>query len=407
MSHFDRLEIQDPKSRRATLQEALPLQIEHAKRKSPAYARLLAHIDPQTIDSREALRQLPILRRSDIAKLQRQNPPFGGLAVMVKGDVARLYQAPGVLYSFEVRRSDFWRMARALFAAGFRKNDLIHNGFSYHFSPRGFMIESGAQELGCCLFPAGDAPFERQVAAIADLKPSGFAGTPSQLKGLMQKADERHIDISSLEKALLTGEPLSTRFREDCHNRGIHVYQCYTTADLGLVAYESSARDGLIVDEGVLVETVRPGTDEPCDEGEEGEIVVTTFNPDYPLIRLGTGDISAILPGASACGRTNLRLKGWLGRVDQAVPVYGQLVYPSHVQQVLQRHSAIQRGCLVLHPTEKEGTAVLQCEVEQGDAELAQAIARSFWEVSSLRITVALVPLGTLAPPDRLIDDRR
>ena len=310
MDYFDLLETQDPKDRERHLQEALPEQISHARQYSAAFARLLDGVEPEEITDRRALAALPVLRRPDLLSWQNLEPPFGGLAAKALGDLARVFRAPISAHIPEARRSDYWRFARALFAAGFRQGQLIYNAASYHLNPAGFMVDSGAWALGCPVLPAGAEQPEQQLAAIAQFKPKGYAGAPSFLKRLLDSAAESGADISSITKALVFGEPLSEELRAEFEERGIEAFQCYATADLGLIAYETPALEGMVVDEGVLVEILRPGAVEPVAEGEEGEVVVTTFNPDYPLIRFATGDLSAVVPGPSPCGRTNTRLEG-------------------------------------------------------------------------------------------------
>lgn len=407
MEYYDSLETQDQKSRVATLREALPIQIMHAKERSEHYAKLLADIDPETIDSREALAALPVTRKSELMEMQVQQPPFGGLAAVEPGRVARIFQSPGPIYEFEARRSDYWRSARALFAAGFRAGDIVHNTFSYHFTPAGSMFETGARALGCAVFPAGTGQTELQVRAIAGLKPTGYAGTPSFLKILLDKAAELDLDVSSLKKALVGAEALPPSLREELNRHGVNVYQCYGTADLGIVAYESEALEGMIIDEGVLVEIVRPGTGDPVPEGEVGEVIVTTFNPEYPLIRFATGDMSAVLVGESPCGRTNMRIKGWLGRADQTTKVKGMFVRPTQVAEVLKRHPQVSKGRLVIGSQDHVDNMTLQCEVENGDAGLAEAIAGSIHDVCKLRGEVEFVDTGSLPNDGKVIDDIR
>lgn len=408
MEYYDRLETQDKKARRESLEAALPVQIAHAKQKSPAYARLLADINPDTITTPEDLIHLPITRKSELLDLQKQQPPFGGLTTLPVGSLARVYQSPGPIYEPEARRADYWRFARALFAAGFRKGDLIHNTFSYHFTPAGFMVESGAWALGCAVFAAGVGQTELQVRAIADLKPNGYVGTPSFLKILLDKAAELSLDITCLKKALVSGEALPPSLRTAFKERGITVYQCYATADLGVIAYESEALDGLIVDEGVIVEIVRPGTGDPVPDGEVGELVVTTFNPEYPLLRFATGDLSAILSGQSPCGRTNTRIKGWLGRADQTTKIRGMFVHPAQVAEVVKRHPEIVKGRLIVDQQDHQDTMILHCETrEEADAALEEAIRTSIREVCKLRGEVAFFAPGSLPNDGKVIDDIR
>ncbi|MDX1653910.1 MAG: AMP-binding protein, partial [Candidatus Competibacteraceae bacterium] len=403
MAHFDDLETQDPTLREQRLFDALPVQVRHAQRHAPAFAEILARIDPDSVTSREALARLPVTRKSELLELQKARRPLGGFMAGRLGDMVRLYQSPGPLYEPEGRRPDYWRFARALYGAGFRAGELIHNTFSYHFTPAGFMVEGGAAVLGCPVFPAGVGQTEQQVQAIADLKPAGYVGTPSFLKIIVEKAAETGVDISSLTKALASGEALPSSLRSWFAERGIEVYQCYATADLGLIAYESEAREGLIVDEGVLVEIVRPGSAKPVADGEVGEVVVTTFNPDYPLIRFGTGDLSAILPGVSSCGRTNHRIKGWMGRADQTTKVKGMFVHPGQVNEVARRHPQLQRVRLVVEQQDHNDIMTLHCETAQGDKSLQQTIAATLREVTKLRGQVAFVPPGSLPNDGKVI----
>ncbi|MGH8666728.1 MAG: phenylacetate--CoA ligase family protein, partial [Burkholderiales bacterium] len=326
MDHFDRLETRDPASRERALMAALPGLIRHAQTNAPGFAELLRGVDAGAITSRPALAQLPLVHKGSLKDLQRAALPFAGFAAVRTAALARIYASPGPTYDPEGRTPDYWRFARALFAAGFRSGDLVHNCFAYHMTPAGFIADLGAQALGCTVFPGGTGNTEMQVAAIRDLRPQGYVGTPSFLRIIVEKADEMGADISSLERALVAAEALPPALRAQLDARGIRTLQCYASADLGLMAYESQAREGMIVDEGLIVEIVRPGTGEPVGAGEVGEVVVTSFTEAYPLIRFATGDLSAVLPGASPCGRTNMRIRGWLGRADQATKVRGMFV---------------------------------------------------------------------------------
>lgn len=408
MDYYDNLETQSDKDREATLREALPVQIAHARDRSSYYARILEGIDPDTIDSRAALATIPVTRKSELQTLQHESLPFGGLVTIDMDRITRVYQSPGPIYEPEARRPDYWRMARALFAAGFRSGQLVHNTFSYHFTPAGYMLETGARALGCPVFPAGPGQTELQVRAINDLKPVGYVGTPTYLKTLLDKAAELKLDVSSLKRALVSGGPLPSSLRQELTGRGIDTYQCFATADLGLIAYESSAREGLICDEGVMIEIVRPGTGEPVPDGEVGELVITTFNPEYPLIRFGTGDLSAILPGPSPCGRTHLRIRGWLGRADQTVKVRGMFVHPSQVADTLKRHPEIIKGRLVVTSADHQDIMTLECELDGIPApELAEQIAASMREVCKLRGEVVFVDPGKLPNDGLVIVDQR
>ncbi|HKU88098.1 MAG TPA: AMP-binding protein, partial [Casimicrobiaceae bacterium] len=325
--HYDALETRDPAEREQAQMTALARQVAYAKAKAPAFARALRDVDPKTVRSRDALARLPVVRKSALAELQRGERPFGGLAATQWGSLRRVFASPGGIYEPEGEARDYWRLARALFAAGFRAGDLVHNCFSYHLTPAGSMLETGAHALGCTVFPGGIGQTELQVAAIADLCPAGYVGTPSFLRIILERADELGVSLPSLEKALVSAEPFPASLRDAFIARGIQGYQVYATADVGTIAYETPAREGLVIDEGVIVEIVRPGTGDPVAPGEVGEVVVTTLaNADYPLIRFGTGDLSAALPGVSPCGRTNQRIKGWLGRADQTAKVKGMFV---------------------------------------------------------------------------------
>jgi len=413
-NHFDTLETRAPETRERDLFARLPARIAHAKENTPVFARLLAGIDPARIRSREALATLPVVRKSQLLDLQKADRPFGGFAAAGWGAhrnrALKVFASPGPLYEPETARPDYWRLARALFAAGFRPGDLIHNTFSYHFTPAGSMVETAAHALGCTVFPAGVGQTEMQVQAIAELKPDGYVGTPSFLKIILEKADETGVSVT-MRRALVSGEAFPPSLRDALAQRGIAAYQVYATADLGNIAYESEAREGLIVDEGVLVEIVRPGTGDPVPAGDVGEVVVTTFNPDYPLVRFGTGDLSAVIPAslatASACGRTNVRLKGWLGRADQTTKVKGMFVHPSQVAEIVRRHPQIAKARLVVDNPEGNDRMTLRCESPAAGADLSAAIAVTMREVTKLRGEVALQPAGSLPNDGKVIDDVR
>ncbi len=406
--HFDALEGRDPHAREAALFGALPEQIRHAQTHTAAYARLLRDVNAAAIVDRHALAGLPITRKSELVKQQKADPPFGGFAATPLGELAHVFASPGPIFEPEGRRGDNWRMARSLHAAGFRRGELIHNAFSYHFTPAGFMLEAGARALGCAVFPAGIGQTELQVAAIAHLRPDGYVGTPSFLNIILEKAAELGMDCSSLGKGVVGGEALPPSLRARIAELGVTVLQCYATADVGLIAYESEAQVGMIVDEGVIVEIVRPGTGDPVSPGEVGEIVVTTLNPDYPLIRFATGDLSAVLAGCSPCGRTNTRIKGWMGRADQTTKVRGMFVHPAQVSQVLKRHPEVTKGRLVVDNVDNQDVLTLQCEVAGGASDqLAGAITASVREVCKLRAEVVLVDAGALANDGKVIDDVR
>ena len=408
---YDPLEVQAPEHRDQGLCYALPGLIGHARENAPAFAAHLAGIDPDAVTDRAALARLPVLRKSELIERQRRHPPFGGLNATPVARLARLFASPGPIYDPEGACPDYWRFARALFAAGFRAGDVVHNAFSYHLTPAGSMVERGARALGCPVIPAGTGNTEQQVRVIAELRPAGYAGTPSFLKILLERGAADELDLSSLKKALVSGEALPASLRGELAERfGVRPRQCYATADLGLIAYETAAEEGLVVDEAVLVEIVRPGTGEPVPDGEVGEVVVTAFNPDYPLIRFATGDLSAVLPGPSPCGRTNMRLRGWLGRADQATKVRGMFVHPSQVAEVVRRHQPeVRRGRLVVEREGDRDRMTLLCEVEPSAAAdgLAAAVEATVRDVTGLRGGVELVAPRSLPNDGKVIDDRR
>ncbi|HEY5674248.1 MAG TPA: AMP-binding protein [Malonomonas sp.] len=403
---FDSLEHRSPKERELEQLHALAAQIEHARKTAPAYAELLAGFS-EPVNSRERLAKLPLTRKSELAARQRQQLPFGGLTGIGSPELTHIFVSPGPIYEPGSARRDFWSFGRTLFAAGFRRGELLLNCFSYHFTPAGAMVESGAHALGCTVIPAGTGNTEQQVAAIADLKPSGYVGTPSFLKIILDKGDELGADLSSLKKALVSGEYFPPTLRASLQQRGIEALQCYATADLGLIAYESSAREGMIVDERIILEIVRPGTGDPVPAGEVGELVITSLNPDYPLIRFATGDLSAILPGESPCGRSNMRIKGWLGRADQTTKVRGMFVHPEQVAAILKRHPAVGKARLLVKRENELDQMLLQCEATAADADLREKLQETIREICKLRGEVEFVAPGSLANDGKVIDDQR
>ena len=405
---FDHLETRPPERREAELFTLLASQIAHAQQKAPAIAELLAGVDAASVTRRSALEALPLLRKSELIERQQRQPVFGGLTTVAPGELSQIFASPGPIYEPGARRADFWRFARALHAAGLRRGEVVHNCFSYHFTPAGMMFEAGAQALGCAVVPAGVGQTEQQVQVMAHVRPQAYVGTPSFLKLILDKADELGADLSCLKKALVSGEYLPPSLREAFAGRGIAVLQCYATADLGLIAYESPAREGMIVDEGLILEIVRPGTGDPVPDGEVGEVVVTSLSPEYPLIRFATGDLSAILPGASPCGRTNWRIKGWMGRADQTAKVRGMFVHPSQVAKVLNQHPEILKGRLVIARVDDADAMTLHCELQgAGSSEMAEAVAATIRQVCNLRGEVAFVPVGSLTNDGKVIDDLR
>ena len=404
---YDDLETRLPALRARAESAALVSQLIHAKSQAPFFAALLRDVDCASITSRAALASLPVTRKSDLAAHQQAAPPFGGLTAVAPKKLARLFVSPGSIYDPEGRGSDFWRTARALYAAGFREGDIVHNTFSYHLTPAGSMFETGAHALGCAVIPAGVGQTELQLATIAALQPNAYVGTPSFLKLLLEKSDESSVPITSITKALVSGEAFLPPVRARLAARGIDAYQAYGSADLGIIAYESRAREGLIVDEGVIVEIVRPGTGDLVADGEVGEVVVTTFNRDYPLVRFATGDLSAVLVGASPCGRTNARIKGWMGRADQSTKVRGMFVHPKQIADVIKRHPEILRARLVVNRVDGNDAMTLSCEVAQSSASMGAAVGESMREITKLRAEIALVTAGVLPNDGKVIEDQR
>lgn len=414
--HFDALEGRDPAVREAALLAALPGQVAQAQRTSPAMAELLTGIDAADITSRAALARLPVLRKHELLDRQRArraDDPFGGYSAIGWRGVAggrgarRVFQSPGPIYEPEGVAADYWRMARAIYAAGFREGDLAHCSFSYHLTPAGAMMEAGAHTVGCTTFAGGIGNTELQLQAVADLRPQGYIGTPSFLKILVEKAAESGQSIASLTKAMVGGEAFPPSLRDWLRERGIEAYQSYATADAGLIAYETSAREGLVLDEAVILEIVRPGTGDPVPEGEVGEVVVTVLNPDYPLVRFGTGDLSAVLAGRCPTGRSNLRIKGWLGRADQTAKVRGMFVHPSQVAEIVRRHPEVVRARLVVSGEMANDRMTLRAEVRGAPEGLAAAIAGSIRDITKLRGEVEFIPPGGLPNDGKVIEDAR
>jgi phenylacetate-CoA ligase len=410
--YFDKRETRPAKKREAALMDALPGLISHAKRRAPGFARILADVDPAKIKTRKALAALPVTRKSDLGSLQKSLPPLGGLNATPVEKLGKLFVSPGPIYDPEGRGRDWWRTARGLFAGGFRAGDRVLNTFAYHFTPAGSMLESGAAALGCTVIPGGIGHTEMQVAAIHGLKVNAFVGTPSFLKLIVEKADELKADISSLKKAHVGAEYLPPALRKSLNERGIRVSQTYASADLGLIAYESlmpdgTVNEGMIIDERLILEIVRPGTGDPVAPGEVGEVVITSFNRDYPLIRFATGDLSAVLPGTSPCGRTNVRIKGWMGRADQSTKVRAMFVTPRQVNDIVRRHREIARARLVVEGEAGNDRMTLRCEVSEKSPQLGEAIVASIREITQLRGEVELVTPGSLPNDGKVIEDLR
>ena len=409
---FDALETRSPAEREAALMAALPRQIAHAQAHSAALGALLAGVDAAAVDSRAALARLPVTRKSELLARQQASraaggDAFGGFAAVRCGPaMPRLYASPGPIYEPEGAGRDYWRAARALYAAGFRAGDLAHNAFSYHMTPGAFIMESGAHAGACPVLPAGTGQTEQQLLAIADLKPQAYLGTPSFLRILVEKAAEAGSDIASLKKGLVGGEAFPPSLRDWFGERGLAVYQSYATADVGLIAYETAAREGLVLDENVIVEIVRPGTGDPVAEGEVGEVVVTVLNPDYPLIRFGTGDLSAVLPGPCPTGRTNTRIQGWLGRADQTTKVRGMFVHPGQVAEILKRFPEVKKARLVVSGEMADDQLKLLVESAAAEA-LSARVAEALRDVTKLRGEVEVVATGSLPNDGKVIEDAR
>ena len=408
MSEFyDNLETRSAEERSQAQFTAIRDQVEHVQNHTVAYTESLKDFDAQQITDAAAFSRLPITRKSDLIELQKVQRPFGGYTSTDTAQYAQVFASPGPIYEPGFAVSDFWRFARSLYASGFRPGDLVHNCFSYHFTPAGQMFDNAAQALGCAVIPAGVGQTELQVQTISDLAPNAYVGTPSFLKIILEQADEMGRDVSSVNKAMVSGEALPPPFRAGFVERGIRTQQCYGTADLGLIAYESNAQEGLIIDEGVYLEIVRPGTGELVEEGQVGEVVVTNLGREYPLIRFATGDLSALLPGISPCGRTNQRIKGWMGRADQTAKVRGMFIHPEQVDRVIKRHPEISRARLVIDWVEQSDQINFRCETENTDQALVSAIVESIRSICKLRAEVEIVAPGSLPNDGKVIDDIR
>ena len=404
--HYDSLETRAPATREDELFARLPAVLRKAM-DAPGYAEHLRGIDPEQITDRVALATLPILRKSDLPALHKAAPPFGGFVGQSPGAFSRLFTSPGPIFEPEVTHSDPWRGARALFAAGFRPGDVVLNTFSYHLTPGGFIFDTAARALGCAVIPAGPGNTETQFELIGAYGPIGYCGTPDFLKILIDAAVAADRDVSSIKRAVVSGAAFPPSLQKEIKSHGIEAYQAFGTADLGLIAYETPARDGLVVNEDLILEIVRPGTGDPVTEGDVGEIVVTTLDPDHPWIRLAIGDLTAALPGASPCGRTNLRIKGWMGRADQTTKVKGMFVRPEQIAEIGKRHPELGRLCLVVRRDNEQDMMVLRCECASPNEALRDAIASTLRAVTKLGGSVELVTPGSLPNDGKLIADER
>lgn len=411
--YYDDLESRAPDVREAALLNAVRQQVSNAQSNSPFFADVFGGVEAAGIKDRKSLSALPITRKSDLIDLQKTAPPFGRLTTCEPGQLKRIFQSPGPIYDPEGFGEDWWRTARALYASGIRQGDILHNSFSYHLTPAGVMTETGAAKIGCAVVPAGIGNTELQVRAIADIRPTAYLGTPSFLKIILEKAREMGEDVSSLTKGMVGGEAFFPSLRQELAELGVVCGQMYASADIGCIAYESPAREGLIVDEGLLVEIVRPGTGDLVDDGEVGEVVVTTFVPEYPLVRFATGDLSAVLPGISPCGRTNMRLKGWMGRADQTTKVKGMFVHPKQIADIVNRHPEILKARLIVDQRNDADVMTLSCEIDQldqvagGDVSLLEEISNSIQAVCKVRGQVGFAEPGSLPNDGIVIDDIR
>ncbi len=403
---FDPRETQDPAAREADLFRRLPAVIAAAL-KAPAYAERLRGVDPQDITSREALASLPVLRKAELPALQKADPPFAGFVPAPLSSFGRLFASPGPIFEPEGLDPDPWGSARALYAMGFRKGEVVLNTFSYHLVPGGFIMDLGARALGCVVIPAGPGQTEQQLDVIAAFRPAAYCGTPDFLKILLDAAERAGRDATSIKKALVSGAAFPKSLQEEIKARGIHAYQAYATADIGVIAYETPAREGMVVNENLIVEIVRPGTGEPVPVGEVGEIVVTNLDPHHPQIRLALGDLTAAMPGASPCGRTNMRIRGWMGRADQTTKVKGMFVRPEQVAEVGRRHPELKRLRLVVTRSGEVDAMTLAAEAAHPTDALRAAVAATLQEVTKLKGAVDLVAPGSLPNDGKVIADER
>jgi phenylacetate-CoA ligase len=405
--HYDQLEIRDPEQRELAQFNLLPDLLRHAAANAPGWAEHLKGVDASAVTSRQAFAKVPVLKKSALKELQAKRPPYAGFATAAPGALARVFMSPGPIFEPEGHGEDWWRAARCLFAAGIRKGDIVHNTFAYHLTPGGWILDSGARALGCAVIAAGPGNTEQQLEVIERLRPTVYIGVPDYLKILLDKAKETGKDASSFKRALVGGGALFPSLRAEYKQRGVDTFQSYATADLGIIAYESPALEGMIVDEGVIVEIVRPGTGDPLPPGEVGEVVVTTFNRDYPMIRLATGDLSAVLPGISPCGRTNMRIKGWMGRADQTTKVKGMFVHPEHIAELGKRHGELGRLRLVVGRKGEQDTMTLRAEAAKADTGLQAKIAETLQALTKLKGDVELVAPGSLPNDGKVIADER
>ncbi|NRG17293.1 AMP-binding protein [Rhizobiales bacterium] len=405
--HYDSLETRHRDEREADLFRRLPALIAHAIEEAPGWANHLSGVNPEMVTSRANLAKLPVLRKSELLEAQSRKPPFGDFAVADVTQYGRVFMSPGPIFEPQGSGADPWNGARALYAAGFRRGDIVHNCFAYHMTPGGFILDHGARALGCAVFPAGIGNTEMQLEAISKIRPNAYTGTPDYLKILLDKAAEAGVDVSSIRKGLVSGGALFPSLRAEYAERGVDVRQCYAVAEVGVIAYETQVDAGMVVNEDCIVEIVRPGTDEPVPDGEVGEVVVTGFSRVYPIIRLGTGDLSAIVSEPSPCGRTNMRLKGWMGRADQRTKIKGMFVDPKQVAEILSRHGEVDRARLIVERTGEQDTMRLVFESAVADDGLASALEVTLRDVTKLKGTVERADPGSLPNDGKVISDER
>ncbi|MGL5115588.1 MAG: phenylacetate--CoA ligase family protein [Beijerinckiaceae bacterium] len=407
MAFLDKRETMPPEKREPALFKDLRMLMEMARSKAPALRKQLKGVEIKSLKSRAALAEVPVLRKGDLLEMQRATPPFAGLTTVKPGQLARLLMSPGPIADPEGVYMDWWGAARSLVAAGFRKGDVVLNTFSYHFTPGGFIMDSGAQAIGCAVIPAGPGATEQQLQAIQMFRPAAYCGTPDFLKILLDKAAEAKVDAGCIVKAAVSGAAFPPSLQAEIRARGVDAYQSYATADLGVVAYETEARQGMVVNEGLIVEIVRPGTNDPLQDGEVGEVVVTRLNEEYPLLRFGTGDLSKFLDGPSPCGRTNRRLAGWMGRADQRTKIKGMFVDPAQVNEIARRHPELGRLRLVVSRADEQDVMTLKAEAQGADAGLAAKLGETLAAVLKLKGTVEIMKPGALPNDGKVISDER
>ena len=404
--YHDALETRSAAAREADLFARLPAVLAAAM-KAPAYAERLAGIDPAAITDRKALARLPILRKAELLALQKASLPFGGFVAEAPGSFGRLFTSPGPIFEPEGTAADAWGAARGLHAAGFRPSDIVLTTLSYHLTPGGFIMDSAARALGCAVIPAGPGNTEQQMEVIAAYRPSAYAGTPDFLKILIEAAETRGVDISSIKRAVVSGAAFPPSLQTWVRERGIDAYQLYATADVGVIAYETPAREGMVLNENLIVEIVRPGTGDPVPEGEVGEVVITNLDPHHPQIRLAVGDLTAVLPGASTCGRSNTRIRGWMGRADQTAKIKGMFVRPEQVAEIAKRHAEIAKLRLVVGRANETDTMTLKAEIYAEPAGFVDAVSSTLQQVTKLKGAVEILPLGALPNDGKVIADER